>query len=186
MKELEVTLRVRNNRLKERRVQLGLSQRAMAAAAGLAMSYYAELEKLQRSPLDKNGAWTDAAMALAIYFEVPPEEMFPPSTIEVKQSTAVRKVDGQEARALVGMHQQRLLDAAADPEEAMDRVMMRREIEQHLHRLTERERFVLRRRFMDDVDLKTLGEEMGVCRGRPHQIESKALRKLRLAIGEEE
>jgi len=167
-------------------VQLGLSQRAMAAAAGLAMSYYAELEKLQRSPLDKNGAWTDAAMALAIYFAVPPEHLFPPSTIEVKQSTAVRKVDGQEARALVGMHQQRLLDAAADPEEAMDRVMMRREIEQHLHRLTERERFVLRRRFTDDVDLKTVAEEMGVSQTRSGQIQAKALRKLRLAIGEEE
>lgn len=51
MKELELTLRVRNNRLKQRRLSLGLTTHAIAEAAGVSYSAYIDMENMKSSPL---------------------------------------------------------------------------------------------------------------------------------------
>ncbi|MES2339315.1 MAG: sigma factor-like helix-turn-helix DNA-binding protein [Pseudomonadota bacterium] len=50
MKDLEVTVRVRNNQLKGRRIALGLTQREFAAAADVDSNAYSGLESLRENP----------------------------------------------------------------------------------------------------------------------------------------
>ena len=72
---------------------------------------------------------------------------------------------------------------SVSPEEAVDYVMMKKEIKKALRTLSDRERAVLIMRFgLEDGQPKTLeevGREFNVTRERIRQIEAKALRKLR-------
>jgi len=73
-------------------------------------------------------------------------------------------------------------DALA-PAEAASQLLLREQLEDVLHTLTDREQKVLRLRFgLDDGRQRTLeevGQVFGVTRERIRQIEAKALRKLR-------
>jgi RNA polymerase sigma factor (sigma-70 family) len=86
-----------------------------------------------------------------------------------------------------------LADIIADPfEESPDDAAMNtqlsREVDTLLHRLTERERTILRMRFgLDGTDTSTLqqiADRLGVTRERIRQIEVAALRKLREEFGD--
>jgi RNA polymerase sigma factor (sigma-70 family) len=51
VKDLELTVTVRNNRLKERRAALGMNQKTFCAAVGIDLNQYQGLESLRVSPL---------------------------------------------------------------------------------------------------------------------------------------
>lgn len=183
MKELELTLRLRNNRLKQRRDALGMTQAALAAAAGVSVAAYQELEGLRRSPQagDAGGwRWREAALLLARFHCVEPEVLFPPSVLKVETSVASRKVDAAELSPLLTQHQQRLLEA---PDVAHDREELREQVKLALARLSPREAQVLRLRFGLDGDgvrtLNEIGAALDVGPERVRQIEAKALQKLK-------
>lgn len=191
MKELEVTVVVRNNRLKERRLALKMTQKWLAVAAGIPLERYAALETLRASPV-KDGDWTKIARTLAAFFEVDEEELFPEAVQHVSESKAIRRVDlaevGQTLTApnvLPG-----LPDSLYDREEAAARV---REV---VSTLQDRERLVLSKRFgLDGAGPKTLADVAAeipaydnrgrivpghtIGRERVRNIEAKGLRRLR-------
>jgi RNA polymerase sigma factor (sigma-70 family) len=183
MKELEVTVRVRNNRLKERREALGMSQPELAAAAGVSLTAYRELEALRRSPrIEGQGSWRwrEIALQLARFHCVEPEELFPPTVMAVGTPVASRRVNGDDIFPLLTAHQERLLES---PEVAHERTEIRERVQQALASIPPRDAKVLRLRFgLDDGVERTLeevGVDLDVQRERVRQLEARALRTLR-------
>ena len=180
MKELEVTLRVRNNRLKQRRTELGMTQPELAVAAEVGVTEYRELEQLRRSPHQSNGEWRKPALQLAKFHCVPVEDLFPASIRSVKEHTVVRLVDGAEVFPLLSNHQERLLES---PDSKLEKAELLRAINENLSHLNEREREVIRLRFgldgREETTLDEIAKKFGLSRERIRQIERRALRILR-------
>lgn len=183
-KELEVELRIRNNRLKSRRTALGFTQRQLAQAAGLCAHAYGGLESLRDSPLTPKGQWRVVARALADFFEVPLEELFPPALLSLPGNSATRAVDVCDLPALTGGDE----DLKALPQESetsrtlAEEAALRVQVRKVIKTLTPREAKIICMRFgIDEPGLagKAAEQKFEVSRGRIHQIEAKALRKLR-------
>lgn len=184
LKALELTLRVRNNQLKGRRIALGMTQRKLAAAAGVVHGRYCGLESMHDYPqirVNERWQWRNIVIKLAHFHRVEPEELFPPAVLAVETPVAVRQVDPQELALLFGSDQeQRLLD---NPENVFLHNEQHERLQDAIASLPEREAKVLRLRFglEDGVEwsLEAVGAEFGVCRGRAQQLEMSAIRKLR-------
>lgn len=180
MRELELTLRVRNNRLKERRINLGMSQRTLAKAIGVSGESYGGLESMRISPLKRNGDWRQIAIKLAKFHCVEPEELFPPAVQAVERPVAVRKMDATDLYELPPTHRERLLEG---PESALVCTELREAVQQVLSQLTPKEANILRLRlgFEDgeEYTLEEVGERYGVTRERIRHLEAKALARLR-------
>lgn len=73
-------------------------------------------------------------------------------------------------------------DMALETDEARVRAY---QVGQALTRLDAREREIIRMRYLDEdtMTLSEVGREIGVCRERVRQIEAKAIRKMRRALG---
>lgn len=183
MKELELTLRVRNNRLKERREALGMTQPEFALAANVSLTAYRELEALRRSPQmhgDGCWRWRDIALQLARFHCVEPEELFPPAVLKVETPVASRRVNGDDLFPLLSAHQQQLIEG---PEVAQERTELGEKLRRALAELRPRDAEVLRRRFGldggEEQTLEQIGAEFELSRDRIRQIEARALRTLR-------
>jgi len=183
VKELELTLRLRNNRLKERRDALGMTQPEFAIAAEVSLTTYRELESLRLLPRVRDGSgweWKDIALKLARFHCVEPEELFPPAVLGIDASVAVRRVDGEDLYPLLSEHQERLLEG---PDAEHDRAELREQVQKALAGLRPREAEVLRQRFgldgRGEQTLDQVGVTLGVQRERIRQLEAGALPKLR-------
>jgi len=194
-------MRVRNNQLLARRKALGLSQKMLADAIGVNLAMYGALETLRARPFstrrgdaryDADGIliWTDVALAIAGFYDIEPEVLFPEAIREIQQASAVRLVDGDELKTLLGAGLSEGTRRLAEPPNTEDneqRVMVR----VSLSTLTAREEKVLRLRFGIGEESEHTMEEVGailkrcdggkgvVLRERVRRIEEKALRKLR-------
>lgn len=106
MKDFELTLKLRNNHLKSRRLQLGLKARELAARAGVGYATYLDYEGLRRSPLSarRGQVWTPSVEALAKFFGVPPEELFPAAILAVEKPEVVATIEGEKLQALASWH----------------------------------------------------------------------------------
>lgn len=177
-KDLEVTIQLRNNQLKERRVALGLSQHEMAVAIGVSHGRYTALECLRLSPQTRDGQWSSQALRIAMFFEVKPETIWPPDVIDVEKPVLVTKMDAREVRRLA---------AESRPIQEPDRLLESAEtlvmLRAKLAELPAKHRAVLEMRFglsgRDEMTLAEIGKVYKVSGGRIAQIEGQALRKLR-------
>jgi len=182
MKEIEVEVWLRNNRLKERRMQLGLNQRELSEAAGLSPSVYGQFENMKVSPFhQRTGKWRITVQRLARFHHCLPEDLFPEAVREIEQTRATRTFDAVELPNLLSDHQnQRML---MSPEEVLVTKELTDEVENALRNLTVKEEKVLRLRFglggEREHTTGEIGDEFGVGRGRIYQIQCKALHKLR-------
>lgn len=191
MKEFEVSVQVRNNRLKERRDALGFNRAELARKAGVGNSDYGALEALKDSPVSKKtGTWRPIVFKLADFYKVKPDDLFPPAIIEVKKSEASFKADGAELVRLTSFSGRSALEPLHDPELPAIQEETRELVERALKTLTPREENVIRRRFGFDGEEVTLQEagaglrnygsgKRGVTSTRAREIEAKAIRKLR-------
>ena len=180
MKEFEVVIKVRNNLLKQRREELGLTTVQFAEAVGIAYATYIKLESMNDSPTKKNGDWRDSAIKIAAYHGVSPDELFPPVIQAVKKPTVTRQLSAAQVETFLSEYQQR---AALPADVEFEERERNEQVADALQSLSPRERFVLTRRFgLDDADPKTfgeVGEEMGVSSARAAQLGARALNKLR-------
>lgn len=172
MKELEVTLRVRNNRLKERRDALGFTQVQLARAAGIVLADYQKLEGMSMSPLHSGGDWKKCVMALASFHCVEPEDLFPPGTVAISKPRAVRKLNADELRSM-------LHGSAAPATAALEEGQTKAAVGRALAKLSPTEAIVIRGRFGFDSEepltLSEVGKQIGVSGTRARQIEMRAL-----------
>lgn len=222
-KDLELTVTVRNNQIKSRRQVMGLSQKDLAAAAGISFAVLCGFESLRESPTkvlrdfrcrapgclknfslkhsksfcahhapcseaDKNQwlagyarpeliAWRSSASALATFFGTSPGVLFPDAIKAVKKSKIVSTIDVPELMAALGL---------ASGEQGFAEIPSRLEdaerdaaVSTALRTLTQRERDLLRSRFVDEEPLSVIADRMGVGAARAGQIEARALRRLR-------
>ncbi len=97
------------------------------------------------------------------------------------KSTSLDIPVGEDEEVSLGEFVQQEAEMSIEDEVTMR--LLKEQLEEVLHTLTDRERKVIRLRFgMDDGRAKTLeevGKEFGVTRERIRQIEAKALRKMR-------
>lgn len=182
MKELELTLLVRNNRLKQRRKESGLTLRQMGNSVG-GVYGYAALESMRASPR-KDGEWTPLARRIADFHCTEPEDLWPEEVLQIAPPTrAVRTIDVADMGLLLGEHSMRALEA---PGALHDGAELHYSVSSVLSTLTPREEKILRMRFgigeKGDHTLKEIGRDDGASVERIRQLEMKALSKLRQPV----
>lgn len=177
MKELELTLRVRNNRLKERRVALAMTQGQFAAAAGISLNAYRELEAMRAKPQKASGDWRSIATALATFHCVDPGELFPDAVLKIDTPVSVRTIDGADIARLIGSTQ------SQNPHELYENAELNSRISAALESIPPRFAKILRMKFGldDDIERSTaeIGAEFGVTVSRVHQLSQMAISRLR-------
>lgn len=179
MKDLSLEMRLRNNRLRERRLSLGLTNRALADAADIDPGIYGALEGMKRSPMNKKtGTWIAPVLRLADYFKVAPGELFPAVVFDVVVPVTEVKLDGEDVGLLMEQMQGALLSETSPSEWWSDTGL-----DMALKSLTPREADAVNRYFGltgdDGSTLENIGQMWGVSRTRAQRILLKALRKLR-------
>jgi RNA polymerase sigma factor (sigma-70 family) len=189
MKEFELTFKIRNNLLIQRREEMRLSRGECAKAIGIHYVDYCRYEAMSRSPVTsknvKDSFWTPTALRIAKFFGVDPEELFPPSVRQVRKNKAVKKVDFVELVPLLPEHEEMAVLAEYNPtEDVIDLSKLKNKTQEILRTLTPREQRILEMRFginekNKEYSLEEIGEDFEVTRSRIMQIEAKALRKLR-------
>lgn len=199
IKDLHVEVRIRNNQLLSRRTQHGLTQQELATAVGISVSSYRELETLRTSPFQNYTRpphrhrrkpacsaveWCSSALALARFYAVEPEVLFPEATHEITCSRAVRLVSGDELRQLLGSGlSEGTRQLAAPVTELFFRAERDRVIQQVLSTLSRRDAQIMRMLFgLDGEGEKTaaqVGRRFKLSRARILQIMHDVLYLLR-------
>jgi transcriptional regulator with XRE-family HTH domain len=195
VKDLRLTVTVRNNQLQERREKLGLTARQLAERVGIAYGGYVKLENMSDSPLGhaRGGnrrrpgllEWRSVVKKLAAFYRVLPEDLFPDAILLIQKNRAEIRCDAEEiATALVPPS-----EAARTPLQLMESAQMLHCLETEISKLTEREQEVIRRRFGLDGEAETREEvsDMPNCYypnqkitpGAVSALEGRALQKLR-------
>lgn len=180
MKELSVEVRVRNNLIRQRREELGLSQVQLAEKAGVSIFSYGALERMTRLPRTASGEWTRSARLLASFFNVRPGDLFPSTICDFGMPVMTRLVDSDEFVQLGQAH----LPPVEPPGSELEHEQLRERIGEALATLSDREANLVRRRYgidtvQDGATLEELAQDNGVSRERVRQIIYKALNKLR-------
>ena len=178
MKDFEISVRVRNNQLKQRREELGFTQAELSRRAGIQPSMYGVLESMKRCPQLPDGKWCKDAKRLAIFYNVPPEQLFPDSVMAIKRPEATRRMDAAELQFALEGGSRRMLDS---PDVVAHKREQLRKINDAASVLAERSQLVLRRR-QEGFTLEDIAEEIGRTRERVRQIEAQAMRRLRREI----
>jgi len=181
MKEFELTLRVQNNRLKERRALLGMSQPKFCATAGISLTRYRGLETLRASPRDSAGNWRKIALELAAFHCVEPDALFPEAIFAIKTPVASVQLDATDLMLTLSEHHQRLLEA---PDVIQERGELHEKVRYVLSQLTAKQAEILRLRFGltkagEAHTQADVAEAFGVTSVRIQQLEKQALRRLR-------
>lgn len=172
-----------NKRMVDRRERLGLRQDDLGGLLGLSGGTISQIETLKVIP--SQSRMEAIAMALGTTAEyLFPEELLGAVRVGVFLKREAVLEPGQ-LLALTSREAQKLLTAKGldEAERAVDNAMLGEAIEDALYTLNPRERRVLQLRFgLEDGQNRTLeevGQELGVSKGRIHEIEARALRRLR-------
>lgn len=179
MKEFEVTIKVRNNLLIQRREELGLSSVRFAEAVGIRYEMYCSLESMRLDPIGARG-WRPAVLKIAEYHGVGPDELFPPSICAVKNPTVVRQISSEQIHTFLSEYQQR---AALPPDVEVEIQDERACLDRALKKLSLRERKIIALLHGLNGEMCQTAEEVavrfGVTSARIRQLEIRALRKIR-------
>jgi RNA polymerase sigma factor (sigma-70 family) len=180
---VRLRLTTHNARLVDARKERGFAGDAMAEAAGISRGRLREIETLKRIP-------TEGEMVkIACVLEKPIDHLFPEDVLSAVRAGVFAKRKAtlgvpQIIRLTEARRQELITDGGLDSvEDAINRDLLAGSIHEILGTLTPREQRLLELRFgLDGQGAKTLervGMDFGVTRDRIHQIEAKALRKLR-------
>lgn len=177
MKQLEITLRARNNLLIQRRLDLGLgTQTAAARAIGMTVQEYNGYETFRICPMGKKG-WLQAARLIAEFHGCSPDELWPEELRDVKQRTLTLYNDVAELTTGSA-------SLALPPDVKMDYGELRTVVEERLGCLSPRDARVVRMRFgFDPFDhdhtFDEIGSVLGITVSRVGYLLNRSLARLR-------
>lgn len=177
-REFRVEINIRNNRLKARRLALGLSAAALCRRLGLNNSVYGKYEACKGAPLTKRNGWNRYATTLAKFYRTTEEDLFPDVVLAVTKPDVVREIGAEEMAVFA---------AAPEPPQLPDAALMAAEtasvVRNSLSGLTTKERDILRMRFGldggEEMTYVEIGQHFGVSSTRVAAIADVAMRKLR-------
>lgn len=112
MKNLQITMTVRNNQILERRKELGFSQFEMAEAIGISHQKLGKFELCIDSPIDGIGNWTKCAIKLCDFLCEDPETIFSEDILAIKKNKIVREMNA--SCLLEHTKEQMLLESGVD------------------------------------------------------------------------
>lgn len=182
MKDLRVIVRLKSNILISHREKVGLTQADMAKLVGVDKNTYVNIENLHRKFIfGKKNKWRKGVIKIADYLEVIPENLFPESINQLRNTRKDIEVDSLELVRALGENRNRF---AVEPHLFLeDRDLLLNAIPCSGNERTQR---IIKSRFgIDDGFPKTLEEiadEERVTKERVRQIEQKGLRKMRRYI----
>lgn len=185
-KEFELTMRLRNNLIKSKRLALGLKARECAERIGITYGKYLDYEGLRESPLSERPGgerFKSSARRLARFFGCEPDEIWPDAVLAVNKPEVVTQLRADEALALAKMTIPEELPST--PEELLESKAELWELKSAMATLSRRERAVLKARFWDEKTLRGTrlaradGSGEKVCTQQVRSIELRAIRKLR-------
>ena len=183
MKDFDVTVKLRNNHLVERREKLGLSAPQLAKAVGISYGRYNDYEYLRCTPMSRfrPGEVKESAQLLCDFFGVLPDELWPEQVLKVRCSVLRRKLDYDQMALMASddMRARRLL-----PDAAVEELEAARAVQKAVASIpNSRSKKVIEDRFgIKDRQGKTreeVSEDMGVSTERIRQREAKGLHMLR-------
>lgn len=176
-KELRVQIRLYNNRLKEGREVLKMSQKAFAEAVGIGFRSYVRLECLSLSPA-KDGEWIAEAQKLADFHCVDPEWLFPDSIQQIKVSRSEMMVDVKDVVSA-------LSSGSQSPLEELEDKALEKEVRKLLSTLDPRKEDIIRRRLgfdgLEEATLGEIGNEQGVGKEAIRRHQTEAIKQLQRA-----
>ncbi len=184
--EIESLVRLRlithNARLVDARKALSMTGKDMTATAGLSRSHLRDIENLRAVPTDEE------MVRIACVLEKPIDYLFPEELLSsIRLGVFSRRKMDLAAPEVISLTEAQMLRLTYDGETALieevSRTLLREEINEVLKSLDPRERRVLELRFgLKDGQSRTqeeVSKQFNLTRQRIHQIEAKALRKLR-------
>lgn len=184
---LQATVKVRNYEMIHARKSKGLSQKGLSEKVGVPHTTVMNLEKLDYSEPKNRNALLDQAVKIAIFLEIPVDDVLPESCIGSKLETdlvSIRDISVQRLEDAM-QHAKKITSPAQDLES--------KEISEELHdavsSLSEREQEILNRRWELNGHNKStyaeIGEDLKLSKERVRQIEVRVLRHLRDLWAEE-
>ena len=166
MKQVEVKITLRNNLMKERRLERGLTQGALAQICRIPIQYVCNAESFKKVSFETKQKIADALDARV-------EEVFPEEFERIQKATCVTKTEIRQLEEI----------AFKEFEKRMELDDIGPVLDKSLAMLTEREAQIIRLRFGIGTGyprtLEDLGRIFSVTHERVRQIEAKAIRKLR-------
>ena len=177
MDPVRVDVRLSNNRMKERRVALGMTVRQLAERAGVSVAAIVSYHRFGRSPRNaKSGNWTSTALALAAALETTPEELWPKTVQAIGVSSfTTTMTEGALEKYYLEASQQ-----CADRLDLEARIEDREKLQLAQHAISclpERYQRILSRSVAGDT-LDEIGAQEGITRERVRQL----LKKTRFRI----
>ena len=176
MSDYRVRISVRNARLLRAIERAGHRPGAQFAAA-VGISYSGALLpylNLTRSPLTPDGLLRECAWNLCDFLNASPSDLWSDVQLNpLRKNHSSIDLNADSVQALV------CGSATTDPLQLASHTQAGRILQDAIDSLTPREANVIRERFFGDASLEELAERMDITRIRVHQIEVKAMRKLR-------
>jgi len=179
-KELRLTMKLSNNRLRKRIAETKLSVPEAAELAGISHGLLCGYIALRVSPIDTQGRWKHSALELCDALTVSPEYLWPEAVLAVINPTIIAEMDAVDLAP-------QLLSSQIHPtpllaEEAFANEELRGALNRQMSLLKPRERRIMKMRYGYDeepMDLGEIGKRIGLSRERVRQIEDRARDKLR-------
>jgi lambda repressor-like predicted transcriptional regulator len=185
MKDFELQLRIRNNRIKERRTELGLTIAEASRRAGVKANEWCSLETMRDSPLGRRPgfiaagtvravSWRKAALAVASFLGVEPEELWPDSVLAVKKTCVATQVDAATMLVMADAATPRSLPGPDDLLAHKEEWVL---LHSMLKSLDERSRQVVLGRMQGET-FDDIGASIGVCGQQAQNVHDEAVRDL--------
>ncbi len=178
-KDINVEIRVRNNRILTAMKKAGISVKQLAEGTGVTITVVYDFINMKLAARkEKNDEWLPAAVRIADFFYCLPEDLF--SDVQQRRAIARNRVRAEisfaEMQTFFHNAPRAKLEIECEANEARGMLYAA------LLKLTPREERVLRMRFginlPRDMTLESIGEQLNLSGDRIRIIESRALRKL--------
>lgn len=152
---------------------------SLSEATGVSVGTIGNFMNLQLVPITRTGDWRQPIIKIADVLKTMPQDLFPPQHIEKALEKNTGEVEASLAEVLT------LAGHGASPEDKLLADGASEVISHALDSLTPREREIICRRYGlsgDPEQLEPIAQDLGVAKQRVHQLEAKALRKLRIRL----
>lgn len=185
MNEFDLTIRLRNNRLRQRRRESGRTAKEISEAIGVGLLTYYGYESLRLQPMgkDRQGLprWKPSAIKIAEFYGVDPAELWPAEVLEVTDPVQTTTISATDVALLAG--QLDFVVQALGPgtaERAVSDAQDRQCVRDAMHReLSDTEQAVMRLYYYEGMRMPEIAKVLGLTTQGVSAAHCKAVSKLR-------